>query len=355
MSLDAIEAELAQATPFADFDYLSRHTLAEYARLLSLVAPRLPAAATLSTAVGGPRDGAHLLHDPLVRRSIEDAVLSFECGLDAIDSEAATEVFLGAAARAESGDPSLIDATARCLRLRAAPGPAFVWADDRPDTVAGRRFRGEVLKRLPGFVIAVPSPEQVQLLEDGLDLALRLTPDLARSALSHLRMVVLGDFESGGPINALTVPGLSGVVFLSPHSVTDPAAVAESLVHESIHLKFLDIEYVHALFPIGFRPASSPRITPAWHRDEENFVGWPLDRVLTSMQVYVSLAVFFGLAAERGVDHFYDRDDCRARSERSATRAAWLFGAVQDHLDQLSPAGREFVAWMGDLLAALRA
>lgn len=221
--------------------------------------------------------------------------------------------------------------------------------------MAGRRFLGEVLKGLPGFVIAVPSEKQVQLLEDGLDLALRLTPGLARSALSHLRMVVLGDFEVGGPINALTVPGLSGIVFLSPRSLTDRAALAESLVHESIHLKFLDIEYVHALFPVGFRPANSPHITPEWHQDEEKFAGWPLDRVLTSMQVYLSLAVFFGLAAERGGDDFYDRDDCRARSARSAARATWLFAAAQDLLDQLSPAGREFVAWMGDLLGSLRA
>jgi hypothetical protein len=72
------------------------------------------------------------------------------------------------------------------------------------------------------------------------------------------------------------------------------------------------------------------------------------------MQVYLSLAVFFGLAAERGGDDFYDRDDCHARFDRSAIRANWLFAAAQDYLDQLSPAGREFVAWMGDLLASLR-
>jgi HEXXH motif-containing protein len=173
--------------------------------------------------------------------------------------------------------------------------------------------------------------------------------------LSHLRTVVVGDFEGGGPpINALTAPGLSGVVFLSPYALSDRPAVAETLVHEAIHLKFLDIEYVHALFPVGFRPYSSPRITPAWHLDDERYGGWPLDRLLTSMQVYLSLAVFFGLAAERSGDDFHPPDDCVTRADRCTTRAAWLFETAQQYLDHLSPSGREFVAWLGGMLAPLR-
>jgi hypothetical protein len=73
------------------------------------------------------------------------------------------------------------------------------------------------------------------------------------------------------------------------------------------------------------------------------------------MQVYVSLAVFFGLAAERRGDDFYPPDDCVARADRCTTRATWLFTTAQDYLDLLSPAGREFVTWMGGILAPLRA
>ena len=355
-SLAATESELSDGTPFGSYDYLSRNISAEYARLLALVVEQSPAAETLLAAVEGRERGELLLQDPLVRRTLEDGVLTLLRGLDAIDAATLSEVLLCTAAHAEAGERSMLDATARCVPLGSAPGHTFVWADDRPATVPGRRFVEEVLKRLPGFGIEVPTDEQVQLLDEGVHLALQVAPSLARSALSHLRAVVVGDFEGGGPpINALTAPGLSGVVFLSPHALSDRATVAETLVHESIHLKFLDIEYVHALFPVGFRPYSSPRITPAWHQDDERYGGWPLDRLLTSMQVYLSLAVFFGLAAERRGDDFYAPDDCVARADRCTTRATWLFTAAQDYLDHLSPAGREFVTWMGGMLALLRA
>jgi hypothetical protein len=354
-SLAAIELELSDGTPFGNYDYLSRNTSAEYARLLALVAEQSPAAETLLATVEGREGGQLLLQDPLVRRTIEDGVLTLLRGLAAIDEATLSEVLLCTAAKAEAGETSMLESTASCVPISSAPGHTFVWTDDRPATVPGRRFVEEVLKRLPGFGIEVPTDEQIQLLDEGVRLALQVSPSLARSALSHLRTVVVGDFQGGGPpINALTAPGLSGVVFLSPHALSDRPSVAETLVHESIHLKFLDLEYVQVLFPVGFRPYSSPRITPAWHLDDERFGGWPLDRLLTSMQVYLSLAVFFGLAAQRRGDDFYPPDDCVARADRSATRAAWLFTAAQDYVDHLSPSGREFVTWMGGMLASLR-
>jgi HEXXH motif-containing protein len=194
------------------------------------------------------------------------------------------------------------------------------------------------------------------MLIAGQRLAFRIAPSLARSAISHLCTVVIGDFEGGlPPINALTVPGLSGVVLLSPKAMSDSAAVAETLVHESVHLKFLDIEYVHPLFPIGFRPYSSPRITPIWHENDQRYGGWPLDRLLTSMHVYLSLVVFFGMAANRRGDDFYAPDDCVARVEKCRTRVTWLFETAQDYLEHLSPAGRDFVASIGAMLAELDA
>ena len=355
-SLAATESELSDGVPFGSYAYLSRNTSAEYARLLALVAAQSPAAETLLAAVEVRERGELLFQDPLVRRTLEDSVLTLLRGLDAIDPATLSEVLLCTAAHAEAGETSMLDATASCVPLGSAPGHSFVWTDDRPATVPGRRFVEEVLKRLPGFGIEVPTDEQVQLLDEGVHLALQVSPRLARSALSHLRTVVVGDFEGGGPpINALTAPGLSGVVFLSPHALSDRAAVAETLVHESIHLKFLDIEYVHALFPVGFRPYRSPRITPVWHQDDERYGGWPLDRLLTSMQVYVSLAVFFGQAAARRGADFHPPGDCEARADRCTTRATWLFTAAQDYLDQLTPAGRDFVTWLGGMLDRLRA
>jgi hypothetical protein len=351
-NLSATESELSDGIPFGSYDYLSRHMSAVYVSLLTVVAEQCPAAQALLRALGRSEGRDIVFRDSLVRRTVEDGVCTIVRGLDAIDTATLDEVLSCAAANADAGKGSMLDATSGCIPLGSAPGHAYVWADDQPAAVPGRRFVGEVLKRLPGFRIEVPTDDQVQMLIAGQRLAFQIAPSLARSAISHLRTVVVGDFEGGHPpINALTVPGLSGVVLLSPNALSDSAAVAETLVHESVHLKFLDIEYVHPLFPVGFRPYSSPRITPIWHENDQRYGGWPIDRVLTSMHVYLSLAVFFGMAADRRGDDFYAPDDCVARVERCRTRATWLFAAAQDYREYLSPAGRQFVAWVGTMLA----
>lgn len=351
--LSAVESELSDSTPFGSYDYLSRHLSEVYVGLLAIVAEQSSAAEALLRALGGSNSREIVLRDPLVRRTVEDGVCTVAQGLDAIDTATLDEVLSRAAANADTGKGSMLDATARCIPLGSAPGHAHIWADDQPATVPGRRFVEEVLRRLPGFRIEVPTDDQVQMLVAGQSLALQIAPSLARSAISHLSTVVVGDFEGGhAPINALTVPGLPGIVLLSPTALSDSAAaVAETLVHESLHLKFLDIEYVHPLFPVGFRPYSSPRITPVWHENDQRYGGWPLDRLLTSMHVYLSLAVFVGMAASRRSDDFFAPDDCVARVDKYRTRAAWLFATAQDYREYLSPAGREFVGWVGTMLA----
>ncbi len=354
--MSAIESELSDGTPFGSYEYLSRHLSAVYRKLLSVVAEQSLAAEELLRAISSNESGEILFRDSLVRRTIEDGVCTTVRGLDAIDQTTLDAVLFCAAENATTGRRSVLDATARCIPLGSANGHGFVWADDHPNTVSGGRFVEEVLKRIPGFHIEVPTDDQVETLVAGQDLALRIAPRIARSAMSHLFMVILGDFEDGQPpINALTVPGLPGVILVSPKALSSTAAVAETLVHESQHLKFLDIEYVHPLFALGFRPYSSPRITPVWHRDDEQYGGWPIDRLLTSMHVYLSLAVFYGIAIGRRHDHFYAADHCTARAETCRERATWLFETAQDYLDYLSAAGREFVVSIGAMLDKLDA
>jgi hypothetical protein len=346
----AAAAELSAGIPFGDDDFLARRSSAVYVDLLRMLEGHSPAATALLRALDGAGGRDTVVHDPLVRRTIEDGVCSALRGLDAIDLATLDEVLDCAVAAADAQKSKVLDATARCIALGPGSSGACVWADPEPATVAGRRFVHEVVRRLPGFRIEVPTDAQIRDLEAGRQMALDVAPNLARSAFSHLRTVILGDFPHA-PMNALTVPGLPAVVLLSPGALTGgSAAVAETLLHESVHLKFLDIEYVTPLFPVGFRPYNSPRITPVWHENNPQFGGWPLDRLLTSLHVYTSLAAFFGVAADRQDDDFLSRDDCLARVEKSRMRAAWLLGASRDHLEHFSPSGREFVAWIGTML-----
>jgi hypothetical protein len=348
--LSAAVSELSESIPFGSHAFLAQELSTVHVQFLALLAERSAGAEALLGALGDTTRDA-VLSDPLVRRTIEDGVCAVVRGLDAIDQSTLDEVLHCAAAAAEAGEWAVLPTVARCVPLDPGAGRAHVWAENEPSTLPGRRFVEEVSRRVPGFRIDAPTDDQAQVLAEGQRLAMQVAPGLARSAMSHLRVVVVGDVTGGGPsLNALTVPGMPGVVLLSPWALTDRAAVAESLVHESMHLKFLDIEYARPLFPVGFRPFDSPRITPAWHENDPKFGGWPLDRLLTSMHVYLSLAVLHSVAADGRTEGWFDPDDCAARAERSRARATWLFKAAQDHLEQLAPAGREFVHWIGSML-----
>lgn len=208
--LAAVVSALADGQPFGSFEYLSSRCGATYVELLSSIVQQSPAAKELLRALDG-RESTGVLGDPLVRRTIEDGVCTFIGGLDAIDPDTLDAVLQLAAQHALRGSGAVVGDTGRCVPFATGLGEGVVWADDEPGTPAGRRFVTEVLKRLRGFRIHVPTDEQAQAVADGYRLALDVAPDLARSSLSHLRVVVIGDFEGqAAPINALTVPGLPG-------------------------------------------------------------------------------------------------------------------------------------------------
>ncbi|NIH88287.1 aKG-HExxH-type peptide beta-hydroxylase [Amycolatopsis granulosa] len=204
-------------------------------------------------------------------------------------------------------------------------------------------------KRVPRFRIHAATPEQAGTLARSARLAVRVAPALATSALSHNFMVVLGSFEADHRFTSFTVPGLPGVLVLSPDVLSGEQAVAEALCQEACHLKFLDLDYVHPLFRSGFPPERSPRITPVWHEDDPRGGDWPVDRVLAAMHGYLALAVFLGRAAAEVPDW----ENAAARAAQCRTRAGWLREAVQQHPGHLTEPGRRFVAWIGGMLAEL--
>lgn len=353
-TLLATESRLSNGTPFGNSQYLSQAVSAVYIELLRFLAEHSSGAKELIGALDRSGHRELVLRDPLVRRTVEDGVCTILGGLDAIDTVTLDAILSCAAENAMAEQGWLLEATAHCIPLGSKPDHGYVWADDQPETAVGRRFVEETLKRLPGFCIQIPTDNQVQTLVAGRSLAFELAPVLAQSATSHLVAVVIGDFGDGQPsATALTVPGLPGVTLLSPRALSSSAVAAENLVHESLHLKFLDIDYVHPLFAIGFRPHSSPRITPVWHERDQKFGGWPVDRLLTSMHVYLSLAIFFGIAANRPRDGFYPPTECVTRAGTCRTRAKWLFETAQEYLEYLAPPGREFVTLIGTILTEL--
>ncbi|MFC7490054.1 MULTISPECIES: aKG-HExxH-type peptide beta-hydroxylase [unclassified Knoellia] len=356
-TLSLVARRLSGDTPFGSHEYISVSVAGVYMQLLTVLAGECRGAGRLLDALGGSSSVQQqlVLRDSLLRRTIEDGIGTVVHGVDSI-GRAELDGLLDSAAKATLTDQGTLlgelAATVPFARRPSAQGS--VWLSGPPENSAAERFEGQVLKRLPQFRFHTPTEDQVRTLVEANRLASLIAPEVAHSAISHACVVIVGEFQGAEHLfNALTLPGLAGVIVLSPDAFKDGIDMAETLVHESTHLKFLDIDYIQPLFAPGFRPETSPLVTPAWHESDSVSGGWPYDRVLTSMHVYLTLAVFFGNARLHVHEDAYTVDYAHARAAQCRTRGAWLFEAAQPHRELLTLAGRQFLVGIGEMLAAL--
>jgi len=354
--LSTVELKLAESVPFGSYDYISGNLSNVYIKLLTFIANDFPAARDFLNRLNSIDEESRevVFRDSLIRRTIEDGVCRIVQGIDTVEPTMLDKLLSAAAENAVTVKRTLLNENARCIPFIRAPGCGYIWVDDQYSSLPGRRFKEEVLKRLPGFHISIPTRDQIDTLIAGSCLAERIAPSLARSAMSHNFMVVIGEFQNGEQrFNSFTMPGLPGVIFLSPKALSSSADAAEALFHESLHLKFLDIDYIHPLFAPGFRGESSPRITPVWHANKPGYGDWPIDRLLTSMHVYLALAVFLGKASDGNGGALPGPEDYAPRASQCKMRATWLFDSAQNYFEFLSIAGRDFVASIGTMLTEL--
>lgn len=355
LRLSALERRLADDVPFGAHDHIAANVSTAYVQLLALIANEVRSARDILSLISlnGEDDIRLVFRDPLTRRAIEDSVCKVVRNLGTIEPWTIDMLLSGVAERIRSHQFTFLNEVVRCTPVASGRGYGYVLLDNEPSTPHGRWFADEVLKRVPGLRLAAPTQAAIENLHRGTAFADRISPRLTRSALSHNFAVVMGEFTDGNAFKSLTVPGLPGVMVLSPEVLGDHLQAAEALVHESFHLKFLDIDYFQHLFPVGFRPELSPRVTPVWH-EGTRYGNWPVDRVLTSMHVYTALAVFFELAAQHSTgDPGIDPARFAARAMQCADRAAWLLQKAREHSQSLTDSGRNFVEWIAQVLAGL--
>ena len=350
--LSAAENALADDVPFGGYRHISSSLFSRYLELLVLIAKKVPSAQLLlnilNTADGELRNA--ILSDPLVRRTIEDGVCLHELGHDAIDHQKLNQLLSVAAECAVGAHTSVVAKAGGCLPISTAPRHSYIWSDPTIDDITTQHFKTQCLSRLPGFRIEQPKTEEVENIVAAAEMLDRLLPKLGRSALSHTSMVVVASFTG---IKSLTVLGLPGTVFLSPTVVTTPALAAEALLHESMHLKYMDIEYSEPLFSLGFRPQLSPKVTPPWTRGTRSGE-WPLDRLLTAMHVYTALALFWGrvarLATESVDAHSPEyTPDAEMLCNRSLQRTRYLIDKAREYPDVFTKTGQAFIEWISQV------
>jgi HEXXH motif-containing protein len=210
-------------------------------------------------------------------------------------------------------------------------------------------------RHLPGPCVYVAEAETEAAINQGLALLQELLPVAANSAVSHLHFIAVDDFDA--VVGSATISPIPGTIFLSRSVLGSSWIIAESILHECMHLKFVELEHTHSLMARGYSEKASPRIHPPWHPET---VTWPMNRALTAAHVYVAL-VLYTVASEAAAPEFKARyGPCKRSpilvdSSAAGERARSLIDLASRHPESLGKAGLMFLEWMGDILQKLAA
>ena len=242
--LDRIEAELAGQPAFGDAQGI-------FDRLRAIVLLFLEGAAKggrplIQALHQELRDGPHrqaatVLADPVVRagwrgmfrRNDESPVEDFD------------ELFAATLRHLRKGASSLPTAAGCPLhaRPRSVPHDIALYDPALSQPVFKRRLEADFDKYIGGWhpvLLQRPSPALVKAVERGCELLAALLPELAASALAHLRLI--GFLSSKGSRQAANITNITSIrisstTFLHRASLRTPWVAAEVLLHEAVHCK----------------------------------------------------------------------------------------------------------------------
>jgi hypothetical protein len=347
------EKQLAQDVPFGSVDYIRERTALSYRRRLELLGEHLPAAMRFAQAIDAAvsSDTNQFFADPVVRGAIDDLLRAYRFAGERKASDGQLEFFEYYSSRLDELKRDGAD-MADSFRQELLGRPIRYWSDASARTPRDRAFVAMLQRHLSRSRVYVAEAKTEAIINQGLALLQELLPLAAHSAVSHLYFIVVDDFYDD--VGSGTMAPILGTIFLS-RTLQSPWTVAEAILHECMHLKFVELEHTHSLLARGYSEKVSPRIHPPWHPET---VTWPMNRALTAAHVYVALALY-SVVSEAAAPEFQARYGPCKRSmllvdtSVAGERARSLIDLVSKHPESLGQAGRVFLEWMGDILQKL--
>jgi hypothetical protein len=346
---------LAQNVPFGSVDYICERAALIYRRRLELLGEHLPAAVQFAQALAAAAssDSNQLFADPVVRGSIDDLLRTYRAAGERETADDQLEFLAYYSAHLDELKRDVAN-TAGSFRQELLGRPIRYWSDASARTLRDRAFAAMLRQHLPGRVY-VAETETEATINQALALLQELLPVAAHSAVSHLHFIAVDDFDD--EVGSATISRILGTIFLSRSALRSPWTIAEAILHECMHLKFVELEHTHSIMARGYSEQASPRIHPPWHPET---VTWPMNRALTAAHVYVALALY-SVASETAAPDLQARYGPCKRSpilvDKSAAgeRARSLIDLASRHPESLGQAGRMFLEWMRDILQKLAA
>lgn len=361
----AVERELADRKPFGDSQHINHLVDNLYLRRLSMAEGVFPAATAVMDQLRCLTvDAQHyFLRDPAFRMGVDQAFLHAKA-LPVRHTIDSTERLLERAASLlkSRGRTALLEAGAVSTKLGERLCSPRLWEDcgSNPSSNCVLEMIREIV---PEAHIDRPYEKQVATLQAAVRLLDRLLPWLSQSALNHaVTVVIVSDRETPGSgyrgFRSGTTSSLPGVVVLSASELATPWRAAEALLHESLHLKFIDLEFTHSM-DVKDRTAAPCRIRPPWCALSAS-EGWPAIRGMTAAHVYIGLDLLFrngrreAMRSDPTLLGIVSPAELREASLRANDRAQFLLCALEENLQYLGLAGQHFVAWLGGLQSLKR-
>ncbi|MFJ1651523.1 aKG-HExxH-type peptide beta-hydroxylase [Streptomyces sp. NPDC088337] len=305
-----------------------------------------------------------LMHDPVIRNAFEDDLAKLENGVR--DS-----CGLGRLMAALTDKPGDLGPCERIATPHMRPWPAYgaawLWTELHPIDEASADLAAHLRLLYDGSIEGGPATEPViptldmsRRLTQGAELLTRLLPGVGTSVLRHVSLLGFTRAEtSDGPLQSLSGGDpLPSAILMAPERLADPWTVAETLLHESAHLKLFDALRACSLLTDADRLVPIPwRKTP-----------WRLVRVLVALHFYAHLLVFeqavhdaspevraaFGEPpAHQAVDEVSPGTQAARNGtyRSSAERARYLAKCVRTlPTGTLTPDGTRFMAWISEAL-----
>jgi len=368
-TLHYLEERLASSRPFGDAEYLDTCTTDLYRARLDMLSAHLPEARALLESLLGASQAAQIdvLRDPVVRNSINDALVYFRLdktlppGVSVREWATILELARSFIKSSPDGSSPLEAGLERRVHLSGQPNGCVIWCGARGDDVIASKFISLFKSKFPKLRLIEPESEEIALFTAGANLLDEMLPLLGRSALRHVHILAIAGAAHGAlpPFTSVTHPNILGTMFLSRSVLKNEWLVAESLLHEALHVKFLDLRHTHSLLCHGYTDEVSKTIRPHWNRPKpgrENV--WSVDRSLTVLHVYVCLALFFRKLQQCHEDFLirfgqrYTSNNPHLSARRSFDRARYLaeeLGGCQE----LGAAGKAFLMWLSKVLDEL--
>ena len=358
-SISTLEDELAEQRPFGQ----ARHINALIDRLcidrLILSEQKIPLLSDLLASLRTLSDASQhrILRDPIFRLGTDQALLHSK-GLTARYSLEWTERLFERVVKLIRSERVLIEAeqpsAAKLASEHLAP---LLW---HGSTAASPSACIEelVLKIVPDACIDHPSQQHIATLRAAIELLRKLLPQLTASVLNHVVAIVLvSDRDTPGAghsrFQSGTFNNLPGVMVISTRQLNTPWQAAETLLHEALHLKFIDLEFTHSMNLISADDKARWKIQPPWHQFSTDTEGWIPIRAMTAAHVYLGLALLFSSARQRAMRAdgtiCFSAEQLQQAALVCNKRADCLLDSLHTGSQKLGLAGQHFIAWLKSL------